>query len=51
MYTECDISGGRWRVQVPLKPNSCKIENPEKPERGTDCCKYLGAMLENQPAI
>ena len=38
-------------MQVPLKPNSCNIVNPEKPERGTACCKYLGAMLENQTAI
>lgn len=40
VYTECDISGGRWRVQVPLKPNSCNIDKPEKPERGTACCKF-----------
>lgn len=37
-YTECDSTGSRWRVAIPLHPNSCSDLPP--PTRGTDCCKY-----------
>ncbi|XP_075886031.1 endosome/lysosome-associated apoptosis and autophagy regulator family member 2-like isoform X2 [Nelusetta ayraudi] len=34
-YTECDSTGSRWRVAIPLKPGSCSDLPP--PTRGTDC--------------
>ncbi|XP_014663683.1 PREDICTED: UPF0577 protein KIAA1324-like homolog isoform X2 [Priapulus caudatus] len=35
-FTECDASGGRWRVQVP-KPGVCNNGTPKPPVRGRDC--------------
>lgn len=37
-YTECDSTGSRWRVAIPLNPGSCLDLPP--PTRGTDCCRY-----------
>lgn len=37
-YTECDSTGSRWRVAIPLNPGSCSDLPP--PARGTDCCRY-----------
>jgi len=37
VYTECDINNGRWKVGVPIKPNTCMLDHPPQPERGTDC--------------
>uniref|UniRef100_A0A3Q2E832 Endosome-lysosome associated apoptosis and autophagy regulator family member 2 n=1 Tax=Cyprinodon variegatus TaxID=28743 RepID=A0A3Q2E832_CYPVA len=34
-YTECDSTGSRWRVAIPLTPGSC-LGLPS-PTRGTDC--------------
>ncbi|KAK5876634.1 hypothetical protein CesoFtcFv8_025968 [Champsocephalus esox] len=34
-YTECDSTGSRWRVSIPVTPNSCSDLPP--PTRGTDC--------------
>uniref|UniRef100_A0A3Q0S9U5 Endosome-lysosome associated apoptosis and autophagy regulator family member 2b n=1 Tax=Amphilophus citrinellus TaxID=61819 RepID=A0A3Q0S9U5_AMPCI len=34
-YTECDSTGSRWRVAIPLAPGSCSDLPP--PTRGTDC--------------
>uniref|UniRef100_A0A3P9KG89 MRH domain-containing protein n=1 Tax=Oryzias latipes TaxID=8090 RepID=A0A3P9KG89_ORYLA len=34
-YTECDSTGSRWRVAIPLDPGSCSDLPP--PTRGTDC--------------
>ncbi|KAF7650547.1 hypothetical protein LDENG_00123780 [Lucifuga dentata] len=34
-YTECDSTGSRWRVSIPLSPGSCSDLPP--PSRGTDC--------------
>ncbi|KAG7244118.1 hypothetical protein INR49_004935 [Caranx melampygus] len=34
-YTECDSTGSRWRVAIPLNPGSCSDLPP--PTRGTDC--------------
>uniref|UniRef100_A0A3Q1KDL3 MRH domain-containing protein n=1 Tax=Anabas testudineus TaxID=64144 RepID=A0A3Q1KDL3_ANATE len=34
-YTECDSTGSRWRVAIPLNPGSCSDLPP--PARGTDC--------------
>ncbi|MEQ2199640.1 Endosome/lysosome-associated apoptosis and autophagy regulator member 2 [Xenoophorus captivus] len=34
-YTECDSTGSRWRVAIPLSPGSC-LDLPS-PTRGTDC--------------
>lgn len=36
-YTECDSTGSRWRVAIPLSPGSCSELPP--PSRGTDCCE------------
>lgn len=36
-YTECDSTGSRWRVAIPLNPGSCSDLPP--PTRGTDCCR------------
>jgi len=36
-YTECDLNGGRWRVQVPQDPTVCQIAEPDAPKRGKDC--------------
>lgn len=36
-YTECDGTGSRWRVAIPLSPGSCSDLPP--PTRGTDCCE------------
>ncbi|XP_063436075.1 endosome/lysosome-associated apoptosis and autophagy regulator family member 2-like isoform X3 [Mytilus trossulus] len=36
-YTECDSNGGRWRVQVPKKPNSCTGGAPRPAVRGKSC--------------
>lgn len=36
-YTECDSTGSRWRVAIPLSPGSCSALPP--PSRGTDCCE------------
>ncbi|KAM7367238.1 hypothetical protein PAMP_015154 [Pampus punctatissimus] len=38
-YTECDSTGSRWRVAIPLNPASCSDLPP--PSRGTDCCDLL----------
>eukprot|EP00795_Rhopilema_esculentum_P002301 gene2301-17920_t len=37
VYTECDVTNGRWKVGVPLKPELCRMERPPIPERGTQC--------------
>ncbi|XP_016319510.1 UPF0577 protein KIAA1324-like isoform X1 [Sinocyclocheilus anshuiensis] len=45
-YTECDSTGSRWRVAIPLNPGEC-TGLPE-PVQGTDCtfsCK-AGEFLE-----
>ncbi|XP_026142946.1 UPF0577 protein KIAA1324-like isoform X1 [Carassius auratus] len=45
-YTECDSTGSRWRVAIPLNPGQC-TGLPE-PVQGTDCtfsCK-AGEFLE-----
>ncbi|XP_043120794.1 endosome/lysosome-associated apoptosis and autophagy regulator family member 2 isoform X2 [Puntigrus tetrazona] len=45
-YTECDSTGSRWRVAIPLNPGEC-TELPE-PVQGADCtfsCK-AGEFLE-----
>ncbi|XP_055030488.2 endosome/lysosome-associated apoptosis and autophagy regulator family member 2 [Misgurnus anguillicaudatus] len=34
-YTECDSTGSRWRVAIPLKPNQCT--GLPDPVQGTDC--------------
>uniref|UniRef100_A0A672J1D1 Si:dkey-153k10.9 n=1 Tax=Salarias fasciatus TaxID=181472 RepID=A0A672J1D1_SALFA len=34
-YTECDSTGSRWRVAIPVNPGSCSDLPP--PTRGTDC--------------
>uniref|UniRef100_A0A8C9XZ41 Endosome-lysosome associated apoptosis and autophagy regulator family member 2b n=1 Tax=Sander lucioperca TaxID=283035 RepID=A0A8C9XZ41_SANLU len=34
-YTECDSTGSRWRVAIPINPSSCS--NLPPPIRGTDC--------------
>ncbi|XP_049617154.1 endosome/lysosome-associated apoptosis and autophagy regulator family member 2 [Syngnathus scovelli] len=34
-YTECDTTGSRWRVAIPLNPGTCSGLPP--PSRGTDC--------------
>ncbi|XP_061922405.1 endosome/lysosome-associated apoptosis and autophagy regulator family member 2-like [Entelurus aequoreus] len=34
-YTECDTTGSRWRVAIPLSPGSCSDLPP--PSRGMDC--------------
>eukprot|EP00066_Takifugu_rubripes_P007346 XP_003972802.2 PREDICTED: UPF0577 protein KIAA1324-like [Takifugu rubripes] len=34
-YTECDSTGSRWRVAIPLNPGSCLDLPP--PTRGTEC--------------
>ncbi|KAM9771600.1 endosome/lysosome-associated apoptosis and autophagy regulator family member 2-like [Syngnathus typhle] len=34
-YTECDSTGSRWRVAIPLNPGTCSGLPP--PSRGTDC--------------
>uniref|UniRef100_A0A665V221 UPF0577 protein KIAA1324-like n=1 Tax=Echeneis naucrates TaxID=173247 RepID=A0A665V221_ECHNA len=34
-YTECDSTGSRWRVAIPLNPGSCSDLPP--PTRGADC--------------
>ncbi|XP_061617993.1 endosome/lysosome-associated apoptosis and autophagy regulator family member 2-like isoform X2 [Phyllopteryx taeniolatus] len=34
-YTECDNTGSRWRVAIPLNPGTCSGLPP--PSRGTDC--------------
>uniref|UniRef100_A0A673BA97 Si:dkey-153k10.9 n=1 Tax=Sphaeramia orbicularis TaxID=375764 RepID=A0A673BA97_9TELE len=34
-YTQCDSTGSRWRVAIPLSPGSCSDLPP--PIRGTDC--------------
>ncbi|KAM8883660.1 endosome/lysosome-associated apoptosis and autophagy regulator family member 2-like [Synchiropus picturatus] len=34
-YTECDSTGSRWRVSIPVSPGSCGDLPP--PSRGTDC--------------
>lgn len=36
-YTECDSTGSRWRVAIPLNPGVCSDLPP--PTRGTDCCR------------
>lgn len=36
-YTECDSTGSRWRVAIPLNPGFCSDLPP--PARGTDCCR------------
>uniref|UniRef100_H2ZGD3 MRH domain-containing protein n=1 Tax=Ciona savignyi TaxID=51511 RepID=H2ZGD3_CIOSA len=36
-YTDCDLDGGRWRVQVPRNPEVCQIVQPAAPLRGKDC--------------
>ena len=38
-YTECDGSGGRWRVQVPKTPNLCEGGTPTSAVRGKSCSK------------
>lgn len=42
-YTECDNTGSRWRVAIPLNPGSCSDLPP--PTRGTDCCKHRLRVL------
>ncbi|KAM8739882.1 endosome/lysosome-associated apoptosis and autophagy regulator family member 2-like isoform 2-T2 [Acanthopagrus schlegelii] len=49
-YTECDSTGSRWRVSIPLNPGSCSDLPP--PTRGTDCSfscpagKYLEMSIQ-----
>jgi len=38
-YTQCDSSGGRWRVSVP-NPNTCIGGAPNPPVRGKGCGSY-----------
>uniref|UniRef100_A0A8C2HPK8 KIAA1324 like n=1 Tax=Cyprinus carpio TaxID=7962 RepID=A0A8C2HPK8_CYPCA len=45
-YTECDSTGSRWRVAIPLNPGECS--GLPEPVQGTDCtfsCK-AGEFLE-----
>ncbi|CAM9967441.1 unnamed protein product [Lampetra planeri] len=39
-YTECDVTGGRWRVAVPHSPGAC-TGLPE-PVKGTECSFSCG---------
>uniref|UniRef100_S4RQS5 Elapor1-like galactose binding domain-containing protein n=1 Tax=Petromyzon marinus TaxID=7757 RepID=S4RQS5_PETMA len=39
-YTECDVTGGRWRVAVPHSPGAC-TGLPE-PIKGTECSFSCG---------
>lgn len=45
-YTECDNTGSRWRVAIPLNPGSCSDLPP--PTRGTDCCKHRLCVLTSE---
>ena len=44
-YTECDSSGGRWRVAVPVDVDRCDAVKPVSPPvRGQQCGQCLSKL-------
>ena len=43
-FTECDTSGGRWRVSVPAA-NTCEGGKPQPPKRIQGCSELIVVVI------